>query len=104
MDSMDWFEPDGTDAAEQVDSFNRALKMGGRVLLRSAGRKPWYIAVWEERGFIAKRVGHRISGSCIDRVNMYASTWVLTKVKDMVPEETVKVQAGVRYPLEKLEI
>ena len=72
MDSMDWFDPDatGADATEaefQVQALNRALKTGGKVLLRSAGLKPWYISVFEKNGFLAKRVGARLPGTCIDR-------------------------------------
>lgn len=96
MDSMDWFDPGNTDAAVQICSFNRALKMGGRVLLRSAGLKPWYIAVWELGGFSAKRVQCRLPGECVDRVNMYASTWLLTKVKSIGnKEDGEKVVEGV---------
>ncbi|KAL8829219.1 MAG: hypothetical protein Q9170_006263, partial [Blastenia crenularia] len=40
MDSMDWFDPNSTAAATQVRALNRALKLKGRVLLRSAGLKP----------------------------------------------------------------
>ncbi|KAI9785936.1 MAG: hypothetical protein M1839_008202 [Geoglossum umbratile] len=49
MDSMDWFSPAGTEASLQVASTNRALKLGGRVLLRSAGLTPWYIQEFEMR-------------------------------------------------------
>ena len=68
MDSMDWFDPKGDEAAKQVRIVNRALKMGGRVLFRSAGLKPWYVETFEAHGFSAKRVGARVPpGSCIDR-------------------------------------
>ncbi|KAI4848986.1 hypothetical protein E4T44_03617, partial [Aureobasidium sp. EXF-8845] len=60
MDSMDWFNPCGAEADAQVKIVNRALKFGGRVLLRSAGLRPWYVDVFEKRGFVAKRVGARI--------------------------------------------
>ncbi|KAG9743367.1 hypothetical protein KCU71_g4284, partial [Aureobasidium melanogenum] len=87
MDSMDWFDPEGPEADHQVKIVNRALKFNGRVLLRSAGLRPWYIDTFESRGFTAKRVGARIPpGSCIDRVNMYASTWILTKVDAVVSD------------------
>jgi len=95
MDSMDWFDPGSTAADTQVGKLSNALKAGGRVLLRSAGLTPWYIARFEAAGFACKRVGARIPGSCIDRlvfvpllpsvansmdrVNMYASTWICTK-------------------------
>ena len=80
MDSMDWMTPTGSEAESQAKSVNRALKLGGRVLLRSAGLSPWYIRAFEENGFTSKRVAARIPpGTCTDRVNMYASTWICTK-------------------------
>ncbi|KAL8714977.1 MAG: hypothetical protein Q9225_006462 [Loekoesia sp. 1 TL-2023] len=82
MDSMDWFDPSSTAATTQVRALNRALKPKGRVLLRSAGLTPWYVHVFEKHGFKTQRVAARLPGSCIDRVNMYASTWVMTKVGD----------------------
>ncbi|KAF2788961.1 betaine lipid synthase [Melanomma pulvis-pyrius CBS 109.77] len=87
MDSMDWFPPAGGQAVKQIRALNRALKVKGRVMLRSAGLEPWYVKVFEENGFAARRVAVRVPGSCIDRwtdcvrdrVNMYASTWICTK-------------------------
>lgn len=67
MDSMDWFSPKTRDAEVQVKALNVALKLGGRVLLRSAGLKPWYTRIFEEYGFSARRVSARVPGSCIDR-------------------------------------
>ena len=67
MDSMDWFEPKDPQAQTQIQALYCALKHGGKVLLRSAGLRPWYIALFETNGFIAKRVGTRLPGSCIDR-------------------------------------
>ncbi|KAL3474905.1 hypothetical protein BJX99DRAFT_271479 [Aspergillus californicus] len=97
MDSMDWFDPEGTDAAEQARKFNHALKLDGRILLRSASIEPWYIKHFEENGFTAKRVGARFSGSCIDRVNMYASTWICTKTKEVKPPAQEKRSNSVDY-------
>lgn len=85
MDSMDWFDPESGAAAKQIGLLNRALKTGGRVLLRSAALRPWYVKVFEANGFTAKQAGERIPGRCIDRVNMYASCWVLTKVGNLPP-------------------
>ncbi|KAF3941846.1 hypothetical protein ABW19_dt0203499 [Dactylella cylindrospora] len=79
MDSMDWFDPHGSDAREQIRKFYRVLKVGGRVMIRSAGVEPWYARIFENEGFEAMRVGSRSENPCIDRVNMYASTWVFTK-------------------------
>lgn len=85
MDSMDWFDPGSNAAAAQITKLNRALKMGGRVMLRSAGLKPWYIKQFEAHGFTAKRHGAREGGACIDRVNMYASCWIMTKNENLAP-------------------
>ncbi|KAJ9606947.1 hypothetical protein H2200_008958 [Cladophialophora chaetospira] len=81
MDSMDWFDPADPDGAalEQVVSLNKVLKIGGRVLFRSAALRPWYTDIFEQNGFDAKCVGRRDSGKCIDRVNMYASAFICTK-------------------------
>ena len=43
------------------------MKIGGRVLLRSAGLKPWYIAKFSAQGFRCERVAARTAGKCIDR-------------------------------------
>ena len=67
MDSMDWFDPGAEAAGVQIEKLNRALKLGGRVLLRSAALTPWYISTFESLGFQSKRVGARIAGACIDR-------------------------------------
>lgn len=85
MDSMDWFDPGSTAAAEQIAKLNRALRVGGRVLLRSAGLKPWYLAEFARHGFVAKCHGARTGGKCIDRVNMYASCWICTKRENLAP-------------------
>lgn len=85
MDSMDWFDPSSNAAARQITKLNRALKMGGRVLLRSSALHPWYISEFEGHGFAGKRVGNRVPGECIDRVNMYASCWVCTKTENLPP-------------------
>ncbi|EEH04506.1 conserved hypothetical protein [Histoplasma capsulatum G186AR] len=89
MDSMDWFDPAKEDASKQARALNSSLKMGGRILLRSASIQPWYIKNFEENGFTAQRVGARFPGSCIDRVNMYASTWICKKTKDIAPPHPV---------------
>jgi betaine lipid synthase len=67
MDSMDWFDPEAPAAQAQVLALNRVLRIGGRVLFRSAAKKPWYASLFEENGFEAKCVARRESGICIDR-------------------------------------
>ncbi|KAH7319979.1 hypothetical protein B0I35DRAFT_478274 [Stachybotrys elegans] len=85
MDSMDWFDTGSSAAAVQISKLNRALAMGGRVLLRTSALSPWYIKVFEEHGFSAKCHGSRVDGACIDRVNMYASCWICTKQQNLPP-------------------
>jgi betaine lipid synthase len=67
MDSMDWFNPEGSEAETQIRALNKALAPRGRVMLRSAGLRPWYIEKFEELGFHAKCHGSRLPGSYIDR-------------------------------------
>lgn len=72
MDSMDWFPREGkgrNKAGKQVRVLNKALVVGGRVLLRSAGVRPWYLRVFEEGGFRCECVGVRRGegGVCVDR-------------------------------------
>ncbi|KAG0011302.1 hypothetical protein BGZ80_000785 [Entomortierella chlamydospora] len=76
MDHMDWFDP--KDAEEEIKEVSRAIRSGGMVLWRSAGRKPWYNALFEKYNFEVKPVGVRVPGSgvSIDRVNMYASCYI----------------------------
>lgn len=64
---MDWFDPSSSDASTQAQKLNHALKLNGRILLRSASIEPWYIKNFEENGFAARRVGARFPGTCIDR-------------------------------------
>ena len=59
------------------------------MLLRSAALTPWYIEQFKAQGFSGERVGHRVPGACIDRVNMYASCWVCTKRENLRPPTPV---------------
>ncbi|KAI9726206.1 MAG: hypothetical protein M1828_001879 [Chrysothrix sp. TS-e1954] len=66
MDSLDWYDAvaDRGKVRRQINLLHGALKTNGRVLLRSAGVRPWWIAVFEQEGFRAKRVnGQHV---CID--------------------------------------
>ncbi|KAI7786743.1 3-amino-3-carboxypropyl transferase [Diaporthe eres] len=103
MDSMDWFDPDSNAATSQIRKLNRALKMGGRVMLRSSGLTPWYLKEFERQGFTAKCHGKRAPGVCIDRVNMYASCWILTKSSNL-PPPTPDLDSMVGAEMESLTI
>ena len=65
---MDWFDSGSDEAAIQIQALNHALELGGRVMLRSAGLRPWYVAVFEGFGFSTRRVAARLPGTCIDRL------------------------------------
>ncbi|KAF3903744.1 hypothetical protein ABW21_db0203750 [Orbilia brochopaga] len=79
MDSMDWFDPHSNEAREQVRAFWRVLKVGGRIMIRSASTEPWYTRLFESERFKATRIASRSEVACTDRVNMYASTWIFVK-------------------------
>lgn len=86
MDSMDWFSPsDQPTAATQIRALNRALVPGGRVLLRSAALKPWYLNMFEELGFKTSIATERRPGTYTDLVNMYASCWLCVKACNLPP-------------------
>ena len=74
MDHMDWFDPSGEDADDEIDALFGALCVDGRVMLRSAAQVPWYIKNFEKRGFECQAAATRTSGTRIDRVNMCDST------------------------------
>lgn len=80
MDHMDWFSQSGEEVDAEIMALYKALCVGGRVLLRSAAEKPWYITNFEKLGFRCESAGVRTSTESIDRVNMYASAWVCTKL------------------------
>ncbi|KAI0023733.1 hypothetical protein F4780DRAFT_785514 [Xylariomycetidae sp. FL0641] len=104
MDSMDWFDAGApASAALQAARLNRALRPGGRVLLRSAARRPWYLKEFERQGFAAKCMGERKEGRCIDRVNMYASCWLCVK-KDNIPPPTPEMESLVGADVSRLVI
>ncbi|KAH3687805.1 hypothetical protein WICPIJ_001213 [Wickerhamomyces pijperi] len=92
MDHMDWFDPHGEDALNEIKSLHGALSGGGRVLLRTAALKPWYIEDFEKLGFKCEAAGVRYSGEMIDRVNMYASTWVCTKLPTKMERKMSRIQ------------
>lgn len=80
MDHMDWFDPKGTAALNEILALKKALANNGRCMLRSAAQYPWYIKSFEQNGFRCEPAAIRESGCFIDRINMYASTWVCTKI------------------------
>jgi len=75
MDHMDWMDLDGVEARKEIVALRKAMKLGGEVMFRSAAKTPWYVRLYEEEGFKCHPVAIR-EGNSIDRINMYASTWI----------------------------
>src|SRR5271170_3799338 len=76
MDHMDWMDWDGIEVRKEIIALRNAMKPGGQVMFRSAAKKPWYVKVYEEEGFSCVPVSIRENNNSIDRINMYASTWL----------------------------
>ena len=76
MDHMDWMDWDGIEVRKEIVALRNAMKPGGRVMFRSAAKKPWYVKIYEEEGFQCHPVAVRENNHSIDRINMYASTWL----------------------------
>ena len=74
MDHLDWFSPEDADA--EISAVAKKMKNGGKAFWRSAGKRPWYNEILEQRGFKVWPCQIREGDTmCIDRVNMYASFW-----------------------------
>ncbi|KNC96236.1 uncharacterized protein SPPG_08390 [Spizellomyces punctatus DAOM BR117] len=74
MDHLDWFSHE--DAEAEIGMVARKCATGGRVYWRSAGKRPWYNIIFEQKGFDVKPLQIREGSTMyIDRVNMYASLW-----------------------------
>jgi len=64
----------------EILEMKRVLAIGGHVVWRSAGKRPWYVQRFELAGFIVEAVDIREGGKAIDRVNFYASLYRAKKV------------------------
>jgi betaine lipid synthase len=77
MDHMDWFNENALPCPldDEIGHMHRVLAPGGAVFWRSAARRPWYVGLFEKRGFAVTALAVREPGTRtpIDRVNMYAS-------------------------------
>jgi betaine lipid synthase len=97
MDHMDWMDWDGVEVRKEIVALRRAMKEGGQIVFRSAAKSPWYVRIYEEEGFKCTPIAVR-EGSSIDRINMYASTWLasLAEAPEMeylrLPEASVRAR------------
>jgi len=95
MDHMDWMDLDGIEARKEIVALRKAMQFGGEVMFRSAAKNPWYVRIYEEEGFKCHLVAVR-EGNSIDRINMYASTWI-AKLPGLPEIETLKLpEASVK--------
>ena len=79
MDHLDWFSPE--DALAEIQAVAQKMAVGGKVFWRSAGKRPWYITLFQESGFRVYPCQIREGETMfIDRVNMYASMWAGEKM------------------------
>jgi len=82
MDHLDWM--DAADILEELALLRRKLTPGARVLFRSAVKKPPHVALFEQLGFRLEQhvrptyIRGQPAPPLLDRVNMYASSWVAT--------------------------
>jgi len=67
VDAMDRLDLQGTETEDQIRALNKALMMGGRVLLKSVALEPWFIPKFEQLGFQRRCYGMRKAGTCVDR-------------------------------------
>ncbi len=79
MDHMDWMD------TVYIESLCKALKkslsVNGRAIFRSSSLNPWFLDVFiKDHGFKLTKINCHYSGEpYMDRVNMYASFWLVTK-------------------------
>lgn len=78
MDHMDWFTPEMADA--EISALSQVMQAGGIVLWRSAAKTPWYNSIFEKHGFKVTADAVRPAVQFMDRVNMYASTYIGVKL------------------------
>ncbi|BBN01909.1 betaine lipid synthase [Marchantia polymorpha subsp. ruderalis] len=87
MDHVDWLEQPDIDTL--CDALRDQVRPGGRVIWRSASRRPGYAKCIEKAGFKVTRI--QTSESYMDRVNMYASFYVA--VRNSAPSP-IRVPSG----------
>lgn len=78
MDHMDWM--DAMYIEQLCDALNTSLSKKGRVIFRSSSLNPWFLDVFNEYDFKLTKINcHYSAKPYMDRVNMYASFWLITK-------------------------
>lgn len=78
MDHLDWTDEAYVRTLCDTMRYHMRYSPHSRAILRSASLNPWYIPVFESHGFAATRVSNHLDNPLMDRVNTYASFWVIT--------------------------
>lgn len=77
MDHLDWNDKEYVE--ELCTSLKESLNDSGRAILRSAALHPWYLDTFEGFDFKITNVSNHFDNDLSDRVNMYASCWLVQK-------------------------
>lgn len=79
MDHLDWTDREYVQTLCDTLRYHLHYSANSLAILRSASLEPWYIETFRRNGFVAMRVGerHPNTSCCMDRVNTYASFWVI---------------------------
>lgn len=78
MDHMDWMDEKYINAL--CSALDRSLSENGKVIFRSASLHPWFVDIFvKQYNFVATQISCHSKDNLMDRVNMYASFWVVTR-------------------------
>lgn len=79
MDHMDWMDSDYIDML--CNQLQKSLNVHGKIIFKSSSLYPYFIddIFVSKYKFCAKRINTHTENIALDRVNMYASFWLITK-------------------------
>ena len=78
MDHMDWMDEKYINAL--CNALDKSLTENGKVIFRSASLHPWFVDIFvKQYNFVATQISCHSEENLMDRVNMYASFWVVTR-------------------------
>ena len=78
MDHLDWMDECYVNTMCDMLRYHMRYSADSRAIMRSASLYPWYIPVFEKHGLNATRVSNHLDNPLMDRVNTYASFWVIS--------------------------
>lgn len=75
MDHMDWM--DETYVCKLCSLLKTNLSHNGKIIFRSSSVYPWYIDIFSIYGFNSINISNHLDNPYMDRINTYASFWVV---------------------------